>query len=463
MDAEANSDDPALVPMVIGPFLIDVPGEWEIVDLPDERVTVIREPRAPDDPLLAIPGFVTPNVALRFFEAPSAEGGAAKAAAREAAATYDQVPGSVLLAISPFMTREGLPGRAHVMAGIHEGIPFQSARWFAGDGAFVIEITLIGPATPLGGLVELGQRMADSIRPTAEGRGDITPLIPEDLQDRAMMDGLGVPARAETARAPGLERVDPILAARPLLRPVPETVPLCPEAWSSLLELAHGGIRGRLMGATRSTPHPELVQAGLATERRLTDAGRAWATLGGFPVALTLHGARADGERYGEIRLDGMDCLVTLDQPFPTDRALTPTGSGSRLVGALLTLALPTVLLDWSGARADWFTDLRATGPARHFVPGRASVEDASSWSVESGDVIAAEVLAGQGTRWTAALATGEPRVSWYQPDGRGPLMVAPSTDGTVRLESTTGLALYETLSRLIRDVARYPADTVVP
>jgi hypothetical protein len=180
-------------------------------------------------------------------------------------------------------------------------------------------------------------------------------------------------------------------------------------------------------------------------------------------VVLTVHGTRADGERCGEVRLDGMDCLVALDQPFPTDRGIGPEGSDSRLVGAFLALALPTVLLDWCGVRADWFTSLRATGPASRSAPGGASGEHISSWSVESGGAIMEEILAGQSTRWTVALPTGEPQVSWIQPDRRGPLMVAASNNGTVTVESTTGLGLYETLSRLIRDVSRHPADTVVP
>jgi hypothetical protein len=54
--------------------------------------------------------------------------------------------------------------------------------------------------------------------------------------------------------------------------------------------------------------------------------------------------------------------------------------------------------------------------------------------------------------------------VSWIQPDLRGPLMVFGGEDGQrVQLVSTTGLALHETLSMLVRDVARLHAGSLTP
>lgn len=454
-----------LYPLSVGPFLVDVPAGWEIVDYPDERVTVVREPTDPDDPLVSIPGYVIPNVAFRFFEAPAAFGSAARSATQEAAATYDQVPGAVLLAVSPFTTVEGLPGRAHMMTGIQDGIPFMSSRWHVGDGTTVLEVTLTGPGTPMPDLMELGQHIADSVRTTTQVAEDVTPVVTEDLQDRAMMDVLTEQSAAAKSEepVPGLESVALILAARAVSRPVPATVPVEPDEWASLLETAQGGLRGRLIKSAPRPPHPGLVQAGLATRRRLTERGSAWGDLAQLPPALIVRGRRFGRECRGEVRLDGMDCLVTLDQPFRVGRDADPSGGGTRLVGAFLTLALPPVLLDWCGLRADWFADLRASGPATaEGALSGASGNPGSAWVTESGGAVMEGILAGASTRWTVELADGQSQLAWFQPDERGPMLVYGTNGGDrIQAESTTGLVLYDSLSRLIRDVARSQAATV--
>lgn len=456
-----------LLPMSIGPFLVDVPSDWEILDYPDERVTVVREPIESDDPLLSIPGFVIPNLALRFFEMSASRGGVARAATQEAAATYDQVPGSVLLAMSPFVSTEGLPGRTQVMTGIQDGIPFVSSRWYAGDGTHVLELTVTGPGTPMPDLMELGQRIAASMRTAAEITGELTPVIDAELLDEAMMDTLldQSPLADRRGAVPGLESVALILAARPLNRPVPAVIPLEAEAWSSLLEIAQGGVGGRLMRSSVPAPHERLCRTGLATRGGLTQTGSVWGDLGGLPPVLTIHGQRSEGERRGEIRLDGMDCFATLDQPFPVGRDVDRGQVGSRLAGAFLTLALPSVLLEWCGLRADWFADLQASGPADGLSAlYRHSTGNGSVWTRDSGGTVMDGILSGSKTRWTVALADGQPQLSWIQPDARGPMSVYAVEGGDrVRLESTTGLALFEALSRLFREVARSQAATVRP
>lgn len=448
-----------MIPMSIGPFLVEVPGDWEIVDHPDQRVTVLREPISSDDHLLCVPGFVIPNIVLRFFELPSSKGGVARSATQEAAATFDALPGTVLLAILPLSSREGLPGRAHVMSGFVEGQPFISSRWHIGDGISVLEITVTGPATSMPDLMEIGQNVAESVRTTIDSYVDIELMIPEDLQDRDMMHTLLEQSAASgTAKGvPGLELVSPILAARDRQRIVPETLPLDPGAWSSLSGLSPDASKGRLLRPSAPLTHEGLVRAGLAAKHGLTDEGARWAELLDVPLSLTVRGERHDGYRFGEIRLDGMDCLVSLDLPFPTDREVDPHQEGTRLGGALLTVGLPTVLLDWCGLRADWFADLQATAllnSGAHLPKGDG--RDASPWAIEAGGDVMKGVLAGEGTHWTVALPGGEPQLSWFQPDHRGPLLVLGEDGGhRVRLESTTGMVLHESLSRLFRDIAR--------
>ncbi|WP_413542587.1 hypothetical protein [Citricoccus nitrophenolicus] len=156
-----------------------------------------------------------------------------------------------------------------------------------------------------------------------------------------------------------------------------------------------------------------------------------------------------------------MDCLVSLGLPFPTDREIDSYPEGTRLVGALLTIDLPTVLLDWCGLRADWFADLKASAPAGlGDVFGRGDDRNGSDWTVEFGGAVMEGIVDTQGTHWTVSLPEGQPQLSWYQPDRRGPLLALNDVGGNrVRLESTTGLVLHETLSRLFRDVARAGAQ----
>lgn len=466
MDAEAveGTDPLLLVPMSIGPFLVDLPDAWEVVDYPDERVTVIREPIDPEDPLLGIPGFVIPNVALRFFPSSAAEGGAASAAAREIAATFDQVPGAVLLAIAPGFSDAGLPGRAFVMTGTQSGIPFMSSRWHVGDGEWVLEITLTGPATPMPALVDLGQRIADSARP-AGGTSTVTsPFVPEELRDQDMMAPLMVRSGAhpDGTEVPGLESVSRIHDVSTRSERVPGTILLDPEAWSSLVMLAQDGFRGRLAPGVLPAPHAGLIRAGLATDQGLTDAGR---TLGGLcdhAPALTIRGRRMHQEWHGEVRLDGMDCLLTLDPGPQAGPVEGPPAPGGRLVGTALTIGLAGVLLDWCGLRADWFADLRASAPADRAGDLTTSTARPEGWSIESGGAVTAGILENASTHWSIALPDGPVQVSWIQPDHRGPLMVFGVDGGQrVQLVSTTGLDLHQTLSSLIRDVARSLIGTV--
>lgn len=107
---------------------------------------------------------------------------------------------------------------------------------------------------------------------------------------------------------------------------------------------------------------------------------------------------------------------------FSEEREIYPHGEGSRLVGAPLTIGVPTVLLDWCGLRADWFADLEASGPAEYSggFNSRAEV-GGTDWTVDSGGAVMEGILAGPGTRWCVSLADGREQPTWVQPDRRGP------------------------------------------
>jgi hypothetical protein len=310
-------------------------------------------------------------------------------------------------------------------------------------------------------MMALGQRIADSARTAAGDVSPPSPHVPDGLQDREMMALLGVRSgRGDGAGAPGLESVSLLHDAKPRRDNAPEAVLLETEAWSSLVTLAHGGFAGRLARGALPVPHAGLIRAGLATQGGLNDAGRALGSLSGHAPALTIHGRRLDQEWRGEIRLDGMECLLTLD-PGPGQSSPAP---GARVARQSSTIGLAGVLLDWCGLRADWFADLRASAAAdRADAPARRAGR-ADGWTVDSGDAVMKGILEDPSTLWTIALPGGEVQVSWIQPDLRGPLMVFGGEDGQrVQLVSTTGLALHETLSTLVRDVARLHAGSLTP
>ena len=156
----------------LGPALVDVPSDWEIQDSGKRGTVVLTMPLGRDaamQQLRRLPGFIQPNLVLRFFTMPADQGGVARAAGDELRAALHRSPGASLIAVTPLSTQAGFPGRAQLIVGTYQRVPFQMSRWYLGVGDTVVEVVLTLPSTVQPDLLQLGERVAQTVRPDPTG------------------------------------------------------------------------------------------------------------------------------------------------------------------------------------------------------------------------------------------------------------------------------------------------------
>lgn len=193
-----EADDWNATTIQLGPALVEVPSDWE-VEQSGKRGTVVLTMPLGHDPAMQqlrhFPGFIQPNLVFRYFPMPADQGGVARAAGDELRAALHYSPGASLLAVTPFTTQVGIPGRAQLIVGIYQRVPFQMSRWYLGVGDTVVEVVLTLPSTVQPDLLHLGERIAQTIRPDPTGsesdatRDSSLPAIPPSRLDHTMTEG----------------------------------------------------------------------------------------------------------------------------------------------------------------------------------------------------------------------------------------------------------------------------------
>ncbi|GHD05571.1 hypothetical protein [Zhihengliuella salsuginis] len=429
----------------LGPAVVDAPSDWIVERDGSDGVVVLRMPLDETDlgELATTPGFVHPNLVLRYLESPPAAGGVAKTAADELVGALTGSKGSTVLTVAATPIN-GYPSRTQVIAGIHQRSPYQVDRWFIGVGDAVVEISLTLPAMILPDMVALGGEVACSIRlhPDAEAPPEPAhPAIPESLRDAVLEEhvrGLDTeqdlaPVESIASLLDGADRASlPGSSARIIL-----------EAADYLLHADEAGLSARF-GSPVRPEILELQELGILTGTALTGKGRQIVSGVAGRGQLSLEGVSAGRTTAGDVWFDGDQATLLLG---PTLADLRDGATGHIYVLRELALSVPTILAAWTRNDAAWFVDHSVRLSSANLderldghQPG-GGPEDLAAFDRE---------LVGDGlTRWTCAAGGEEAPLIWFGGTGRGPLVPTEDTGDAVRLTTVSALQIHDEISRL--------------
>lgn len=454
----SENPDIGFVAIRLGPALIDVPDGWEVCEDGSRGVIVLRLPldlNHGTHQLSETPGLIHPNIALRFFDGAPAEGGVARAAADELRAVLSAASGTTPVAAQPFLTDSGLPGRGHLLVGLHARIPFQMSRWYVGVGSTLVEVVLTFPNTDHPELLMLGEAVARSIRadPTgvehgAAGSGS-APAIPEWRVDSTLLRALkAADLPTELAR---LERLEQLTSEATLGTLPGRGAELSHEAMQHLLAITELGSIHRFSAA----PEPalgELEALGLVEDQRLSARGRhVMSGVSGTPD-ISVAGRLGEETTEARIWLDGDEATCLLG---PSHRDLVEGRVGHGYVLRELAVSASVILDAWVGNHAAWFSDFSVVldeaalngcleGDPQRGIPALGGAKEA----------LVREALSGGLSDWTFSGHRSGHQFRWLRTRHRGPMLI-DSEEGApaVRLSSSSGSVIHhELMTRVVEE-----------
>lgn len=455
MTGSANTQ---MVPTQLGPALADLPGDWEIVKNGEDGIVVVRMPLDQDaDPesLVNIPGYLQPNFALRFFPSPASEGGVARSAGDELRAALHSFPGSSLLASTPFDTPDGLPGRAQLLTGLQQRVPYQVSRWYVGVGDSVVEIVLTLPNTPHPDLLALGEAVAQSVRPDPSGteasttREHSLPAIPEKRLDVSLQNHL----REEGADVSvgRLEKLNEVLADIDLA-PLPgKGGRVSTSALDYLESTAELGNIGKF-SAQRGPEVEQLESLGIIENGELSEAGHHTVSGVSEEPDLVISGIGAGGETRGRVWLDGHEATLLLG---PSWRELQKNAEATDgFVLRELGLSVSVILDSWTANQAAWFIDYSVDCTPQEL--DAALIDGGFSDDVLTGTSgFASEALSHPLTLWTVDVPQTGERFQWVRTHDRGPLVVTQGENQLIQLKSTTAAVIHDSIATMVVNASR--------
>lgn len=444
----------------LGPARVDVPSDWEIQAAGKRGTVVLTMPLGRDaamQQLRRLPGFIQPNLVFRFFPMPADQGGVARAAGDELRAALHRSPGASLIAVTPFSTQAGFPGRAQLIVGTHQRVPFQMSRWYLGVGDTVVEVVLTLPSTVQPDLLQLGERIAQTVRPDptgseADASGDSSlPAIPPSRLDdtvsekpKANDDGdSGTLVHAE------LEKVERLVEEIDLNRLPGRAGTMSRAAAEHLQNTAELGSVQRF-SARPHAEDQELEALGLIKNGVLTEEGRHLTSGMTEEPDIVLTGLRAGRSTEAMIWLDGEEATLVLGPTARDLEADTESTERTHYVLRELALSVPVILDSWSANEAAWFTDTTIVCSqsdmdnilADEVVPERLRAESSR---------LALEVLTEGLSLWTAERKKSGQRFQWLRSSRRGPFLTSNgATPESVQLSSTTASFIHDSLVTLL-------------
>lgn len=443
--------------MQLGPALVDVPSQWRVQDSGKHGIVVLTMPWEDDaamQRLQHIPGFIQPNLVFRYFPMTANQGGVARAAGDELRAALHHSPGSSLLAVTPFTTRSGLPGRAQLIVGIHQRIPFQMSRWYAGLGDTVVEIVLTLPNTFQPELLQLGEVIADSVRPDPAGsEADVTgnsshPAIPPRRLDKTMREQLNT--NNDGAHPQGeLERIETILEDLDRNH-LPGRGGILS---ASAVEHLENSVKLGSVRRFSAGPHPEdqeLEALGLVENGTLSDKGRHLTSGVRDEPDIVLKGQRGTRTTEARVWIDGEEATLFLGR---TGRDLADTTKSSvdnHHIHREFVISVPVILDAWTANEAAWFTDTTiecSVDELDSILAGQDVPKSLLSESSSFGKQVLSEGL----TLWTASYKNSGKRFQWLRSRRRGPFLISHhKMTKSVQLTSTTASVIHDSLARLL-------------
>lgn len=451
---EARGWEPTTIQL--GPTLVDVPADWEVQDSGQRGLVVLTMPLGHDPALQKlrhVPGFIQPNLVVRFFPMAADQGGVARAAGDELRAGLHSSPGASLLAVTPFATRAGFPGRAQLIVGIYQRVPYQMSRWYIGVGDTVVEIVLTLPSSFQPELLQLGENVARTVRPDPSGaeadatHGSSLPAIPPSRLDHTVSEESYADDDGDSSAVvhAELEKVEWFVEDIDLNRLPGRPGTLSRAAAEHLQNTVELG------SVQRFSAHPkseggELEALGVVSNGALTDRGRHLTSGMREEPDVVLTGRRAGQSTEAMIWLDGEEATLLLG-PTARDLEMDPEVSGrTHYILRELSLSVPVILDSWSGNEAAWFTDTTVVcSPsevegilAGEAVPQRLRAESSS---------LALEALTEGMSLWTANNRQSGQQVQWLRSRRRGPFLVSRGeTAESLQLSSTTGSFIHDSL-----------------
>lgn len=451
-----NHGDPPTQDVAVGPALVTVPADWTVGSSPTEGLIVLHKPTGsePGDEARSEPGVIQPNLVLSFMENPASQGGVAQAAAVQLHTVLDRTPGTTLLAVTAFTTATGLPGRAHVVSGLHRRTPFQSSRWYVGVGDVVVEVVLTLPAEPQPDLLATGTAAAYSVRsadPTGtEERGQRSqPVIPQRRIDQVLRQRLrdeDVPESPKT-----LEDIAEIVSEVPRGRLPAQSLALSPEAANKLIELVQLGNTSRFSAGTAPEIR-ELQEDGLHTGAQLSDLGAH--IMGGVDGEPDLYVVARDAleQSVARVWIDRNEVTLMLD------------GAEHTYLLRELAASVPAILLAWTGQHGAWFVDAAAELPAGsldQLLAGGDHEDRHQLLAAQPHDAdYMADAFCEPAFYVTCAVGTTGSALEWVHTARRGPFMVDDAAEpDRLRLSAVTSSVLYDYLVKLTQWVQEHGSD----
>lgn len=446
-------ENPPTQDITVGPALVAVPADWTVGSSPTEGLIVLHKSTdsGPGEDAQPEPGVIQPNLVLSFMENPASQGGVAQTAAVQLHTVLHRAPGTTLLAMTAFTTATGLPGRAHVVSGLHRRTPFQSSRWYVGVGDVVVEIVLTLPAEPQPDLLATGTAAAYSVGSAdpahTEELGHLSqPVIPQRRIDQVLRQRLSDEDVAESTKT--LEDVAEIVSDVPRGRLPAQSLALSPEAADKLIVLVQVGNTSRFSAGTAPEIR-ELQEAGLHTGAELSELGEH--ITGGVDGEPDLHlvSRVAQEQSVAQVWIDHNEATLMLQGPEHTD------------VLRELAASVPAILLAWSGRHGGWFVDAAAQLPAAsldQLLDGgdHESRRQLLSAQPHDGDYLA-DAFGEPAAHFTCTVGTTGSALEWVHTARRGPFMIEDADDpDRLRLSSATSSVLYDYLVKLTQWVQQH-------
>lgn len=442
----------------LGPTLVDIPANWEVLDGGERGTVVLKMPWEQDSAmqrLMHIPGFVQPNLVFRFFPMAADQGGVARAAGDELRAALHHSPGASLLAVVPFSTHAGFPGRAQLIVGIYQRVPYQMSRWYVGVGDTVVEIVLTLPGTFQPELLQLGEMIAETVRADPAGSeagatgSSSLPAIPPARLDGTVSDQFNTSNNGVHLEG-GLERIERILEDVDRNRLPGRGGILSGAAVEHLESTAQLGSLRRLSPG----PHPEdqelaaleLVEGGTLSEkgRHLTSGVR-------DEPDIVLSGRREQRSTQGRVWIDGEEATLLLG---PTGRDLTEDPyslANAHHAHRELALSIPVILDSWTANEATWFTDT-AIDCSLTELDAILAGHGVSERLRTTSSPLVMQILSEGLTSWTASRKNSG-QFQWLRSSRRGPFLISRGeTPDSVQLSSTTASFIHDSLAKLLLD-----------
>lgn len=455
-----EADDWNATTIQLGPALVEVPSDWE-VEQSGKRGTVVLTMPLGHDPAMQqlrhFPGFIQPNLVFRYFPMPADQGGVARAAGDELRAALHYSPGASLLAVTPFSTQAGFPGRAQLIVGTYQRVPFQMSRWYLGVGDTVVEVVLTLPSTVQPDLLQLGERVAQTVRPDPTGSGadasgdSSLPAIPPSRLDHTVREESHAnhDGDAGTLDQVELEKVERLVEDIDLNRLPGRAGTLSRAAAEHLQNTAELGSVQRF-SARPHAEDQELEALGLIKNGALTEDGRHLTSGMTEEPDIVLTGRRAGHSTEAMIWLDGEEATLVLGPTAQDLEADLESTEKAHYVLRELALSVPVILDSWSANEAAWFMDTTIVC-SRSEMDGILAGHAVSERLRAESSPLALEVLTEGMSLWTAERRKSGQRFQWLRSSRRGPFLSSNGeTPESVQLSSTTASFIHDSLVTLL-------------